>query len=435
LRDWKSEGIYVQERNIIIISLDEVRPDNLSCYGYKKTNTPHIDYVSSHGVKFETCITSSMFTPVAMSSVITGKNPNKNGIRDPYCYLLGPSIAVILKKYGYTTAGFVGNGLLSKIHGFAEGFDYWNEPTKDTHWEMHAYPGSARGTAYGTTDAYAGNYWVEDFFNWLKKNHQKKFFMWGHLYETHEGSQFTLLKKGLIKEGELSEFSYKDAKIKMVDEKLVGRLLETLNIFGISENTTLVVMSDHGTNLGEHPVDRIPWREEVMMYPQHATMYDEDIKVAMVIKGQSLPQGKTVKGMVRTVDLIPTLLDLMRISVQEYDFDGVSLLPVIDKGEAHGMEAYAEDFFELRGKGALQSIRTDDLKYIRNITLWTEEYYDLHKDPKERNNLINKIDKATIIGLRKKLNAFLKTQVPIEKEIVQEKEKINERLRRLGYIE
>jgi len=428
----------LQNYNIVLISLDEVRPDNLSCYGYKKIRTRNIDKVAEGGVRFDTCITSSMFTPVAMASTITGKYPNKHGIRDPYHYLITGSISAALKNYGYTTAGFVGNGLLSRIHGFSEFFDYWNEPTRDTHWEMHHYPGSERGTAHGQQDAYGGNYWVEDFFRWLKKNYQEKFFVWGHLYETHEGSQHLLLEKGLIKEGELTGFGYKDAKIKMVDEKLIGRLLTFVEESGIEEKTILVIMSDHGTNLGEHPVDPIPWRKGMMLYPQHTTMYDEDLKVAMIIKGPGLPRMKIIKGMVRTIDLVPTLLEILGIPVEEYDFDGKSLLPSVEKGETRGREVYAEDLFELRGKGALQALRTDDFKYIRNLTLFKEEYYDLKSDPGEKNNIIEKIDKNTLYQIRKKLNSFLLTEVVEESKksmIVREKSKINERLRRLGYME
>jgi len=418
------------KKNIIIISLDEVRPDHLSCYGYKKNSTPAIDKVAKEGVRFETCITSSDLTPIAMGSVITGKYPNKHGMRDPYCHITGPSIAGILKENGYITAGFVGNGLLAKRHGFAEGFDFWNETSKETSWLEIQYPGGE-----GEEIFYEGNYWVEELFKWLKDNYKEKFFIWGHLYETHEGSEHSLLKKGLIKEGEFPEFSYYDAKIKMADEKLVGRLLTTLNDLGISEDTILVVMSDHGTNLGEHPVEPIPWRKEGKRYPQHTTMYDCDLKVAMIIKGEGLPRGKKVEGMVRSIDLVPTLLELVDISTEDYDFDGSSLLPVIEKGKAKGREVYSEDLFEARGKGALQSFRTEEFKFIRNLTLGTEEYYDLNNDPQEQNNLIEKTDKEKLIGIRKKLNAFLKTRVSEGKTLSKkEKETIDKRLRALGYI-
>jgi arylsulfatase A-like enzyme len=418
------------KRNIIIISLDEVRPDHLNCYGYKRINTPAIDQVAKEGVRFETCITSSELTPIAMGSVITGKYPNKHGMRDPYCSITGPSVAQILKKNGYLTAGFVGNGLLSKQCGFAEGFDFWNEASQDTSWLTLQYPGIDSEQII-----YEGNYWVEELFRWLRNNYREEFFIWGHFYETHEGSELSLLRKGLISEDRFPEFGYYDAKIEMADEKLIGRLLKTLDELSISANTTLVVMSDHGTNLGEHLAGPIPWRQGGVRYPQHTTMYDHDLKVAMLIKGNGLPEEKKIESTVRSIDLTPTLLDLVGVSIEEFDFDGSSLLPIIRRGAVGQEEVYSEDLFEARGEGALQSIRTDTHKFIRNLTLGTEEYYDLHKDPEEQNNAIEKIDKRTIIDLRKKLNAFLRTTAFKNKPLSQkEKDRIDQRLRGLGYI-
>lgn len=139
--------------------------------------------------------------------------------------------------------------------------------------------------------------------------------------------------------------------------------------------------------------------------------------------------------MVRSIDLVPTLLDLAGISIKEYGFDGLSMLPVINKNETRD-EVYSEDLFELRGEGALQSLRTKDFKFIRNLTLGTEEYYDLNNDPQEQHNLVKKVNKEKLITIRKKLNIFLKTKVSSGKEFSQkEKEAINQRLRGLGYIE
>jgi arylsulfatase A-like enzyme len=164
-------------------------------------------------------------------------------------------------------------------------------------------------------------------------------------------------------------------------------------------------------------------------------MYDHDLKVAMMIRGEGLPAGKTVRGMVGSVSLVPTLLDLVGIPTQEYDFDGSSLLPAIEKGEIKGGEVYSEDLFEARGEGALQSIRTDDVKLIRNLTLGTEEFYDLRNDPQEKNNLVGTIDQEKKIALRKKLNLRLISGVSGGAKFSKtEKEQIDQRLRRLGYI-
>lgn len=72
---------------------------------------------------------------------------------------------------------------------------------------------------------------------------------------------------------------------------------------------------------------------------------------------------------------------------------------------------------------------------MRNLTLGTEEFYDLAKDPEEKNNIIEKIDEDTKIKLRKKLNVFLKSEISVGKQFSQKaKEQIDQRLRTLGYI-
>ena len=108
------------------------------------------------------------------------------------------------------------------------------------------------------------------------------------------------------------------------------------------------------------------------------------------------------------------------------------MVDVVDMGS----EAYYEKLFKVIGEGALQSLRTKDFKFIRNLTLGKEECYDLNSDPQEQKNLLQKIDKDKLITIRKKMNLFLKTKVASGKEFSQkEKETINQRLRALGYIE
>jgi len=421
--------------NIVLISLDEVRPDHLGCYGYSDDLTPAIDEIARGGVRFTQCISSSDFTPVAMGSVITGRNPNKHGMRDAFSHLAKPNIATILKENGYTTAGFVGNGLLSEKHDFSEGFDFWNEASKETSWLEIQYPDAESRDVDELI--YEGNYWVDELFSWLEANRtHTPFFVWGHLYETHEGAEESLLRKGVLEEGVLPEFGYYDAKIKMADENLIARLIADLKQYGLWDNTIVVVMSDHGTNLGEHSARDIPWRKPGTKYPQHTTMYDHDLRIALLLKGAGLPAGKAVDGLARGIDLVPTLLDLVGIDTSALDLDGESLLPAIESGLAAGREAYSEDLFEPRGKGAIHSLRTESAKFIRNLTLGEEEYYDLTADPLEQDNLLGSTDGETLVAFRKKLNRMLFTRAPFAEAFSDtEREAINRRLQALGYVD
>src|SRR3989339_276144 len=220
-------------------------------------------------------------------------------------------------------------------------------------------------------------------------------------------------------------------QIKLADKEVINRLLITLEDLGIRDNTIIVIMSDHGTNLGEHEVDPIPWRDGRKTYPQHTTMYDCDLRVVMIIVGGGLPKNKRIKGMVRSVDLVPTLLELAGIPTTEENFDGESLLPVINSGSAKNKLVYSEDLFEPRGRGALQSLRTDKFKYIRNSTIGEEEYYDLEVDPEEKNNIISQINSKQ---LREELAQYLQDNQCISEFPEEDEKKIKENLRLLGYF-
>jgi len=421
-----------RKKNVILMSMDEVRADHLSCYGYKRIKTHNIDKIAEEGVLFETCIAAACITPLCMSSVLCGVYPDKNTIRDPFSYIQSKTIAQILKENGYQTAGFVGQGLLGRRHGFAAGFHHYDEPAQDTSW--------GSWNAEQKEVFYEGSWWIDRMLGWLKENHSSPFFIWGHYFETHEGAEQALLRDGLIEKGELSEFSYKDAKIRYMDERLFGPLLKTLEALKLWEDTILVIMSDHGTNLGEHPAKPVPHRSYNLVYPQHTTLYDVDIRVTLIIKGGELPRNRIVKGTVRSIDVIPTLLNLLQIPTDQMDFEGSTLVPAISEGKAQGRAAYAEMLYPLvEGMGSLQAFRTNQFKFIRDLTNGREEFYNLPDDPWEQNNLIGEVKesrKQELRDIRKELNAHLFELKGKGADFSgQEKEEIKERLRKLGYME
>lgn len=426
----------MNKQNVVLISMDEVRPDHLSCYGYNRINTNNIDIIADQGVLFEECVASADFTPICHASVFTGLNPDKHGVRDPFCALPKNTMAETLKNEGYVTAGFVGNSFLGSQHGFNKGFDFWVEPTgeEEEAWEVQKYPGEEEREKF-----YLGKLWMKDMFDWLKDNYANPFFMFGHYFHCHEAAERALLSKNMIEEGKLSEFGYYDAKIKLMDEILFGPLITNLKEYGVFDNTIFIIISDHGTTLAEHPYWPLPWRE--IAYPAHIAMYDTDIRTALIMKSNKLPRGKRVKGMVRHIDILPTLLELLDIQRDEIEVDGFSLLPFVEKGKAEGLIAYAEDLFEKRGPGAIQGIRTDRYKFWRNLTTGEEEFYNLESDLLEQNNIIDKVARQKPEMLkewRQKMTSMLWEKTKSETVAVrgkEEREKIKARMRALGYME
>jgi arylsulfatase len=432
-----------QKKNVVIISLDEVRNDNLSCNGYGKMKTTNIDEIAKNGVVFEKAIGAGCMTPICMSSFLCAQYPNKHTMRLPLCKIQSRTSAEILQANGYKTCFFTGNGLVGSKHGFDIGFEDFFEPqTREVSWDTWSPTGKDEDMFY------EGWWWVPDYLEWIRNNHKSSpFFIWGHLYETHEGAEVALLDKGIIKEGEMSEMRYKDARIKAADEHLIGGLIRLFDELKLWDDTLLILMSDHGTGIGEHPVKPIPHRSGGLLYPQHRSMYDHDVNIFLIMCDKDLPSGKRIPGVVRSVDVMPTVLEHVGIPIQEdWNFDGISLLPIIDRGKAEGLQAYSEDLYEYRSDyadvepnllvGSLQQLRTDGAKLIRNLSAGTEEYFDLKADPGEQDNLIDKVrEREDVVEMRRTLNSkLLDSREMLQPFSKEEAEQVKDRMRRLGYL-
>ena len=200
-----------EQKNVIFISVDALRPDHLSCFGYDKIETPYIDEIAKKGAIFENCITVSCLTPVSMASTITGSYPKKHGLRNPFKKIQTPTLAEYFKKNNYKTAGFTGINFLSKRCNFQKGFDLFKEPEEG--WYHKEYK-SQEGRELTTNWGY---WWVPEFMQWIEENSKDKFFVWGHYFECHVHAETWLLEEGRIQEGILSENKYYDAKIKYMD--------------------------------------------------------------------------------------------------------------------------------------------------------------------------------------------------------------------------
>lgn len=384
-------------KNVILITMDAVRPNNLSCYGYDKIKTEGIDSIAKEGILFRNVIASSCLTPTAHASILSGKNPDKTGVRDPFCKVQTRLISEILKENGYKTAGFVGINFLSKKHGFSKGFDYFDEPTEETGWDSKKYK---KGNE--TMDTIWGNWWVPRMLDWVKKNSKNNFFIWCHYFKVHYHAEKQMLKDGLIKEGELEENGYYDAKIKYMDDNFFKPMIQLLKDLGIWDDTTIIITSDHGESFQYE-------------YPQHRTLYESDLKIPLIIKDKNLETGRVIEYTVRSIDIVPTILNLLDISSTE-KFDGVSLFPLWRYKQKF---SYSEELFENRGQGSLQSVRTDGLKVIINRTKNIVEVYDLINDPNEEHNILDEMyDSYKIKTLTKK-----------------EEKTIKSVLQKLGYLE
>ena len=434
----------MKKRNVILISLDEVRPDHLGCYGYDRLETLNIDQIAADGVLFESHIAAGCYTGICMASMITGVYPDKHTLRDPFGSVRATTAAQIFKRHGWRTAAFVGNGVLGEKHGFKQGFDFFKEPSAETSFNTW-HPDESEDPFH------IGYWWADDTLRWIQEHKSSPFFVWGHLFHTHRGGEVTMLKEGLLREGEHADLFYMDGKIKAADELIFGRFLQALKEWKLADRTTVIVTSDHGTNTGEHPATPFdyvifpddPEREaeaQKQLFPQHLNLFDVNVKTVLIVSDPELPKGIRVPGQVRSVDLLPTLLEMHDIPDEGFGFDGASWLPAVHQSRAEGRMAYLESLHEWESErnALVQALRTDEFKFIRNMAETTEQFYDLQRDPGEQHNIISQAReprREELLRYRKILNQkILSWKTSKDRLSETDRQAIESRLRRLGYM-
>ena len=347
--------------SVVVITIDTLRPDHLHCYGYGRIETPTIDRIAHSGVLFENGVTQTPLTPPSHASIFTGLNPPSHKVRDTGGFILSPStptLASVLQEKGWDTAAFISSAVLKKRFGFDHGFAVYDD--------RMPRPGSAQ-EFLEDAERRAGDT-VDRAVQWLDSRSDKPFFLWVHLYDPHTPydppSPFREQYKDRPYDGEIA---YADREL--------GRLMESLRRKSPPEKTVVAVLSDHGESLGEHGE-----------YSHGVFLYDATLRIAFLLSGPGVPSGLRVTPQARTIDLLPTILELMG-SPAPAGIDGASLVPLFSGKDAGTAISYAETLFPKISLGwaELRAIRTNQWKYIRAPR---PELYDLSRDPRETNNVL-----------------------------------------------
>lgn len=347
--------------NVVVITIDTLRPDHLACYGYGQTETPTLDRVAQSGVLFENAVTQTPLTPPSHASIFTGLNPPNHGVRDTGGFILSaatPTLASILQQRGWDTAAFISSSVLKKRFGFDHGFAVYDDQMPHPG-KGHEFLEDAERRAGATVDRAV---------QWLDSRHSGPFFLWVHVYDPHTPydppSPFRERYKDRPYDGEIA---YTDREL--------GRLLEAVHRKSPAGNTLIAVLSDHGESLGEHGE-----------FSHGVFLYDSTLRIAFLLSGPGVPAGLRVKQQTRTIDLLPTILGLMGGTPQAA-VQGSSLVPYFTAGNANTSVSYAETLYPKINMGwaELRAIRTNQWKYIRAPK---PELYDLVQDPGETRNVL-----------------------------------------------
>ena len=387
-----------REPSLLLITIDTLRPDHLSTYGYPRATSPRLDTLATGGMVFENVFSTIPETGPSFSSLLTGRWPAELGLRGNGHPLDSrfPTLATLLATAGYRTGAFVsGFPLTRRLSGLHRGFDHYDDEMPDP---RGASPNVQR-LAPGTTDAALA---------WLQENRQAPFFMWVHYYDPHGDyapgapydNMFTSDRAGLRLspadipayqrlDGHLDAAYYidrYDGEIRKVDDQ-VTRLLQAVERAGLTDSTVVVVTSDHGESLTEHGYN----------FDHGNELYGPSLRVPLILAGPGIPaDGRRLSQVVRLPDLMPTLLELLGQAVPG-DVAGVSLSSWwTDPATApSGRESLSEARFQPyraltpgSDVGPKLSARDDRYTYILRLDGPRSELYDRLSDPAENINLL-----------------------------------------------
>jgi arylsulfatase A-like enzyme/tetratricopeptide (TPR) repeat protein len=353
--------------NVLLVTLDTTRADHVGAYGWSSAETPRLDALASEGVLFETVVTPTAFTLPSHSSIMTGLYPPFHGVRLNGGAALADvqtTLAERLTAAGYRCGAVVGAFVLDQRWGLDQGFEVFDDEFEIAPDQKLDLAGVQR----------PGNQVVDKALDWLNQSDERPFFAWLHFYDPHIPYDPPEPYRSRFEGG--GKNGLYDGEIAFTDSQ-VGRLLDWLDERGLAENTVVVVVGDHGESLGDHN------EKEHGFF-----IYDATVRVPLIIRvpGGDIEQIR-VPAQVRTIDVLPTVLDLVGVE-SPASLHGESLVPLmLDPGRAGPEFAYSESMaVNLQyGWSALYSIRTADHTFIDAPR---SELYDHRQDSAETDNLL-----------------------------------------------
>jgi len=392
--------------NVVVVTLDTTRADRLGCYGFTRIETPNLDALARQGVVFENATSTAPLTFPSHSSIFTGLIPPHHGARDNGGFFLDDArttLAERLQAAGYATGAFIGAWVLESRWGLAQGFDEYSD-----RFELSKYKIISLGTVQKPGDEV-----MDGALKWLDSVRDRRFFAWVHLYDPHAPYEapepYASRYRG---QPYLGEIAYTD--------HVVGRLTGWLETQGLLEKTVIVVVGDHGESLGDHG-------EAAHAY----FIYGATTHVPLIVR---TPWGLTGRSpaQVSTVDILPTVLDVVGLAPQE-GIDGRSLARALfDPAAPLDHASYSETYFPRYHFGwqHLRSLRDDRYTYVDAPR---PELYDRSQDPGETRNVFKAYSqRAEALRVRlEEMSRTTGTQAPERKQLDPE---TLQRLAALGYV-
>jgi len=370
--------------NLILISIDTLRADHLACYGYDRTTSPVMDRLADQGVRFEKVISHAPKTAASHMTIFTSTWLDVHGVcqvkNQPKFTLLPKELTTmteVMSEAGYRTGAFTGGSQVAGGFGFERGFEVY-----DPSLGYQLFPES-----------------FHPIYQWLSTlDPEESFFLFFHTYQVHGPycppppydtlydphyngwikSDWDGRKKQLAGDKGRSNSprdirhlrALYDGEIRYTDN-LLGKFFDTLRNKGLlgMDETLLVILSDHGEEFDEHNG------------MGHNNLNCETMEVPLIFYWPGvLPEKTVVPGMVRLIDVAPTVLDLLGLSVPA-QMQGLSMKAPMLSGQRVCLSAYSTDPVNA-GQAAIRSGQW--MYYTKNKE--GKELYSVEMDPREKNN-------------------------------------------------
>jgi len=385
--------------NILYIAIDSLRADHMSCYGYRRLTTPHIDRLAARGVLFENSFSGYIPTTPGYSSMLTGRDVMATGMvslraKGPLD-TSQPTLPEILREHGYVSGcvGFDGGFYrgFDKYAGYAAWVSWEDRPARKAenlndvalplleemaasgqplllflrHMDPHSpylAPPPFDKMFYSKDPVQPGNKSMDPVFN---------FKPFADFHRSWMPPGITDIE--YVVAAYDSELAYMDA--------CIARILTRVEELGLAENTLIIVTSDHGETLNEHGC-----------YFDHHGLYEPTLRVPLIFKMPGrLPEGWRLPYYTLLEDQVPTILDMvgLRKALKSVKFDGHSLVPLIEgRGKPVRSEFYISECTWMRKRGW----RTPQWKFFEALepdfhNKQPVELYNLIEDPLELKNL------------------------------------------------
>lgn len=448
----KGAGSALPVKYVILIIVDTLRADYLSCYSPYVTHTPNMDGLAEEAVVFRRALSPAPWTLPAVSSIMTGLSPLVHAANNPKSRLPSEltTLAEHMQTAGYYTAGFGFNPFLTREYNMAQGFDEYYFPLKSG--RSNSLGGSILGRAFPDLIPSTENTQklTDIAIDWLQGRGEEPFFLWLHYFDPHQpyspptgylpdseppgriGTSFGRVQdvRGGYLVPSLSERdwirSLYAAEVRYVDDCL-GQLMDSLRERGIYDDALIILTSDHGEEFWEHG-----------RYEHGHSLFEEVLWVPLMIKLPGSSSHGEIDASVTIESIMPTILELGGIEHDSAHLSAGSLAQMIEGGSSNQTESIMSTgviFFEQK-----ESVIFEDLKYVLNLVTGDEELYDLAADPHEMFSLASAYP-DTLEGARELLEVHHKDAEALRDHYgvsdagaESSDRETMERLRSLGYI-